>query len=92
MRYHAIGLALAAVLACCTHPQPAPAPPETLDGGHATCQDVCDRWAALHCQEGAIPARCLAACSAVQMHPEVMVWNLDCRARVASCDEIDRCP
>ena len=80
------------LLACDPKPLPPEPPPPILDAGrHATCADVCDRWAALGCSEGRVRTRCVDACEAVGAHPEIMIWNLDCRARVSSCAAIDRC-
>lgn len=91
--YKVIGLQIvAALLLMACDPKPLPPPPPTIDAGqHATCADACARWEALGCESGRVRDRCVAACTVVQAHPEVLVWNLDCRARVASCGEIDHC-
>jgi hypothetical protein len=85
-------MAAAFAFAACTHPIPNPPPPDSWDASSpATCETVCAHWAALHCAEGAVPERCLGACSTVVSHPEIVRWNLGCRANVSSCKQIDKC-
>ena len=79
-------------------PKPVPVPPTpTADGGapdtDADCNSVCDRWRDLGCSE-ADPtpegARCEEVCENVQ-GSGIVRWDLDCRASVASCADIDAC-
>lgn len=85
---------------------PVPAPmPAWWDGGFAptgdagppaTCDAVCARWGppskgGLGCTEGRDPERCLAVCRNVASNGGLVQWDLDCRARVTDCGQIDRC-
>lgn len=83
------------VLALCGCPKPAPpapVPPRAADAGPATCAEVCDRLRELSCIDGPTPegARCEEVCGNI-MDSGFLVWDLDCRARAVSCDEIEAC-
>ena len=81
---------------CTQPPGPAPVPPPvpTSDSGHQpTCAGVCQHWAELGCQEAnGTPdgASCVEVCENV-MDSGVFEWDLECKADVVSCDDIDPC-
>ena len=75
-------------LASC-NPRPVPDPPIPP----ATCADVCQHMAALNCAAATPTPRgapCAAVCENVQNSGN-MTWNLNCRAKAATCDAVDAC-
>lgn len=80
-----------ALLVCACPPKPPPVPP--APPGPSDCRAVCAHEADLGC-EAAKPtaggASCEAICENVQ-RSSIIHWDLDCRARAASCAAIDRC-
>lgn len=90
-------IALFAVVACVGCPPPGPPePPGPPPGPHpkgSTCKDVCDRYDELGCPEGEDTPdgkTCEAVCENVQASG-IISWNLDCRAVITACDQVDSC-
>jgi len=84
-------LLLGALLVCAACPPP-PKPPEPPPGA-PTCADYCHHVAELGC-EAARPtakgASCVDVCANVQSSGAV-AWDLGCRTKAVTCDEVDRC-
>lgn len=61
--------------------------------GKATCDDVCKRYDELKC-EAAQPTpngvTCAEVCKTVQ-ESTIVRWDLECRARAASCEAAEEC-
>jgi hypothetical protein len=70
-------------------PPPKPVPPET----QVTCAEVCQHWEKLGCEE-AEPTPNGGTCEDVCLNVQesgIISWDLDCRAEIASCDQVDSC-
>jgi len=68
-------------------------PDAAAPSGDVTCADVCAKYRALGCPEGNPTEEgdaCEAVCENVQASGIVKL-DLDCRANIASCAEIDEC-
>lgn len=83
------------VLACACRPQPVPTPPPTTDGGTAaSCAIICDHLRDLGCPtakptpEG---ASCVVVCGNANTADSPVHWDLECRARAASCAAAEAC-
>lgn len=68
-------------------PPPGPTP------STATCAEICAHWEKLGCEESKpTPAgeSCASVCQNI-VDTGIFEWDLECRAAVKACDEIDRC-
>ena len=78
---------------CPHNPGPRPGPLPCPDGGaKATCADACARLKQLGCKgSGPTPegADCVEICG--NLVDSNVIVDLECRARAASCEAIDRC-
>lgn len=86
-----LALAAACSSGCPHNPKPGPVPPSIVDGGPATCADMCRRLDELNCPgEGTTPegASCLEVCENLVSMAKI---DLECRARAGSCEVVDRC-
>jgi hypothetical protein len=92
MRHHLHAVALVLMAACSCHRIPT-ASPSAVMAPEAGCAAACDHLRALHCP-AAVPtpegATCEDVCVTVQ-RSGILTWDLECRARAASCDAIDAC-
>ena len=87
---------IAAALVVCTPPpppEPVPVVPPPPGQHPPTCAVVCQHWTDLGCEEahgtpGGAP--CMEVCDNI-MDSGVFEWDLECKSRVSSCDEIDAC-
>jgi len=72
--------------ACIDVPLPPPAPPAPTQAG---CEDVCEHWRELQCDNAKPSPRgvpCEDICDRWRRY-----WDLECLATVASCEEIEDC-
>jgi hypothetical protein len=86
-------LILLLALGGCPLPPPPEPPPQPEPGTEATCATVCEHWRELGCSEGdSTPggATCEQVCQNVQ-DSNIVEFDLECKASVKSCDEIDAC-
>jgi hypothetical protein len=91
--YQAMMCASLAVLGMgCPLPPVVPGPPPP-PYPEVTCEEVCEHWRALDCKEAEPTAEggsCEAVCANVQSSG-IIQWNLGCRAKIESCDQLDSC-
>lgn len=85
-------LTIAFVLLQCATPTPNPVTPDP-PVTPATCESFCDHGKELGCEwvkptpEG---TSCVAVCESVQVSG-IVKWDLECRVKARSCDEVDDC-